>query len=120
MAILLIGKNGQLGWELNRTLVTLGDLTAVDFPEIDMGHPQTLVELVDQIKPQTIVNAAAYTAVDEAEGEREMARNINALAPEVLAVAARRLGAVFVHFSTDYVFDGQKGKPYEEKVFRIP
>jgi len=113
--ILLIGKNGQLGWELHRTLATLGELTAVDYPEIDLEHLETGRELIRQINPQMIVNAAAYTAVDQAETEHERAWNINAIAPGLLAEEARRLNAVFVHYSTDYVFDGTKGAPYLEE-----
>lgn len=112
--ILLIGKNGQLGWELHRTLATLGELTAVDYPEIDLEHPETGRDLIRQIRPQVIVNAAAYTAVDQAETEQERAWKINALAPGMLAEEAQRLNAVFVHYSTDYVFDGKKGAPYIE------
>jgi dTDP-4-dehydrorhamnose reductase len=113
--ILLIGKNGQLGWELHRTLATLGEMSAVDYPEIDLEHPETVRELIRQIRPQLIVNAAAYTAVDQAETEQERAWNINAIAPGLIAEEARRLNAVFVHYSTDYIFDGKKGEPYLEE-----
>ena len=112
--ILLIGNNGQLGWELHRTLATLGELTAVDYPEIDLQHPETGRDLIRQIRPQMIVNAAAYTAVDQAETEQERAWNINALAPRMLAEEAQKLDAIFIHYSTDYVFDGKKGAPYIE------
>lgn len=114
VSILLIGKKGQLGWELNRTLATLGELTAVDYPEIDLEHSETARDLIHQIRPQVIVNAAAYTAVDQAETEQERAWKINAIAPRVLAEEAQRLKAVFVHYSTDYVFDGEKRTPYTE------
>ena len=113
--ILLIGKNGQLGWELQRTLATLGELSAADFPEIDLENPQSVCNLIRQIRPQVVVNAAAYTAVDQAETEQERARKINALAPGILAEEARKVNAVFVHYSTDYVFDGKKGAPYVEE-----
>jgi dTDP-4-dehydrorhamnose reductase len=113
--IFLIGKNGQLGWELNRTLATLGEMTAADYPEIDLEHPESVRDLIRQIQPQVIVNAAAYTAVDQAETDQERAWKINALAPGVLAEEARKLNAVFIHYSTDYVFDGTKGAPYLEK-----
>jgi dTDP-4-dehydrorhamnose reductase len=113
--VLLIGKNGQLGWELHRTLATLGELMAVDYPEIDLEHPETVCKLIRQFRPQVIVNAAAYTAVDQAETEQERARNINAIAPGLLAEEARRINSVFVHYSTDYVFDGTKGAPYTEE-----
>jgi dTDP-4-dehydrorhamnose reductase len=112
--ILLIGKNGQLGWELHRTLAALGELIAVDYPEIDLGQPETGRDLIRRIQPQVIVNAAAYTAVDQAETEQELARKINAIAPGVLAEESRNLKALFVHYSTDYVFDGTKGTPYTE------
>jgi len=113
--ILLFGRKGQLGWELQRTLATLGELTAVDYPEIDLEHPESGRDLIRQVHPQVIVNAAAYTAVDQAETEQERAWNINAIAPGLLAEEARRLNAVFVHYSTDYVFDGKKGTPYIEE-----
>lgn len=113
--VLLIGKNGQLGWELHRTLATLGDLIAMDFPEIDLGQPETGRELIRRIQPQVIVNAAAYTAVDQAETEQELARKINAIAPGIMAEEARRLNALFIHYSTDYVFDGTKGTTYTEE-----
>jgi dTDP-4-dehydrorhamnose reductase len=113
--ILLIGKNGQLGWELHRTLATLGELTAVDYPEIDLECPESGRDLIRQIHPQVIVNAAAYTAVDQAETEQERAWKINTLAPGMLAEEARKLNALFIHYSTDYVFDGTKGAPYVEE-----
>ena len=113
--ILLIGKNGQLGWELNRTLATLGELITVDYPEIDLGRPKTLRDLIRQNRPQVIVNAAAFTDVDEAETEQELAWKINALAPGVLAEEARRMNAAFIHYSTDYVFDGKRGTSYIEQ-----
>ena len=112
--ILLIGKNGQLGWELHRTLCTLGDLTALDFPEVDLEAPQPLVDTIRQLQPEMIINAAAYTAVDKAEIEPERAYRINAIAPGLLAEEARKLKAIFVHYSTDYVFDGKKSSPYIE------
>jgi len=113
--ILLIGKNGQLGWDLNRTLATLGELCAVDYPEIDLERPEKVRDLISQIRPQVIINAAAYTAVDQAETEQARAWKINALAPGVLAEEACHLNAVLIHYSTDYVFDGKKGAPYVEE-----
>ena len=113
--ILLIGKNGQLGWELNRSLLTLGQLFAVDYPEIDLQNPGSYVEVIKEIHPNIIVNAAAYTAVDQAESEKEKNWNINATAPAILAEEARRLKSQFVHYSTDYVFDGTKGNAYLEE-----
>jgi dTDP-4-dehydrorhamnose reductase len=112
--ILLLGKNGQLGWELRRTLACLGDVTALDYPEVDFTHPDQLADLVRSEKPGLVVNAVAYTAVDRAESEAETARLINAVTPEVLAEAAKMVGAGFIHYSTDYVFDGEKGSPYTE------
>ncbi len=113
--ILLIGKNGQLGWELYRSLSLTGELISVDYPEINLEQPDSTRDLLHRIHPTMIVNAAAYTAVDQAETERDRAWQINAIAPGVLAQEARKLGAFFIHFSTDYVFDGQKGVPYTEK-----
>ena len=114
LRILLIGKNGQLGWELHRALCTMGELTAVDLPEVDLEKPKPLLEMIRQFKSEVIVNAAAYTAVDKAESEPERARQINAIAPGILAEEARRINAIIVHYSTDYVFDGKKGAPYTE------
>ena len=112
--ILLIGKNGQLGWELRRTLLPLGEITAVDYPEIDLASEQSTREWVRRAAPQVIVNAAAYTAVDQAESEPDLAMAVNGTAPGVLAEEAKRLGAALIHYSTDYVFDGTKGAPYIE------
>lgn len=106
--ILVIGRRGQVGWELRRTLAPLGELFAFDFPDIDLTKPETLRPLVREIKPDLVVNAAAYTAVDKAEDEIETCRAINAGAPRVLAEEAAALGARFVHYSTDYVYNGRK------------
>lgn len=106
--ILVIGRRGQVGWELRRTLAPLGELFAFDFPDIDLTKPETLRPLVREIKPDLVVNAAAYTAVDKAEDEVETCRAINAGAPRVLAEEAAALGARFVHYSTDYVYNGRK------------
>ncbi len=107
MKILLLGKNGQLGWELQRALAPLGELVALDRHEGgDLGDSDALRATVRRVAPDVIVNAAAYTAVDKAESEPEAARQINALATGVLADEARALGALLVHYSTDYVFDG--------------
>ncbi len=114
MRILLIGKNGQLGWELNRTLFTLGEITVVDYPEIDLADVRSISTLIGEVKPCVIVNAAAYTNVDKAESEPELARLVNAAAPGVMAEAARKSGAALIHYSTDFVFDGKKGSPYIE------
>ena len=112
--ILIIGKNGQVGWELCRTLAPLGDVTAVDFPEIDLSSPDSLRQHLDQSRPNIIVNSAAYTAVDKSETEPDLAMKVNGVAPGILAEAARKSGALLVHYSTDYVFDGTKQSPYLE------
>ena len=114
MRILLTGANGQVGWELVSTLAVLGDLAAVDREECDLADPDQIVRLVREVQPDLIVNAAAYTAVDEAESEPERAFAINARAPGILAEEAKRHGALLVHYSTDYVFDGAKQAPYTE------
>jgi len=106
--ILIIGRRGQVGWELRRTLAPLGELVAVDHPDIDLSDPESLRPLVRDVAPDLVVNAAAYTAVDKAEDEVDLCRRVNAGAPRVLAEEAARLGARMVHFSTDYVYDGRK------------
>ncbi len=116
--ILLFGKGGQVGWELQRSLAPLGELVAVDHDDTevcgDFTNLQGLVETIQALRPNIIVNAAAYTAVDKAESEPKLARIINALAPGVLAQEAKKLGALLVHYSTDYVFDGSGSKPWKE------
>jgi len=112
--ILLLGCNGQLGYELQRSLSGLGRVIARDFPEIDFLQPDALRTLVRDVHPDVIVNAAAYTAVDKAESDEAKARLINAEAPSVLTEEAAALGAIFVHYSTDYVFDGTKSGAYVE------
>jgi len=114
MRILLLGKYGQLGWELHRTLLPLGQVIALDYPEIDFTRPGQLRQLVRETGPDVIVNASAYTVVDKAEAEPQLARLINATAPGVLAETAKDLAAVLIHYSTDYVFDGAKGELYTE------
>ena len=118
MKILLFGKNGQLGWELQRSLAPLGDLIALDRHSQDLcgdlGNLPRLADTVRALRPDVIVNAAAHTAVDKAESEPELARTINALAPAVLAQEAGKLGAWLVHYSTDYVFDGSGSRPWLE------
>ena len=111
---LLIGTNGQVGWELRRTLAPLGRVVAVDYPEIDLTEPVALRRLVQEIRPAVVLNAAAYTAVDKAETEPHLALLINGLAPGILAEAAQQVGAPLVHYSSDYVFDGTKTTPYVE------
>ncbi len=112
--ILLIGKNGQLGWELQRCLSTLGEVIALDYPQIDLGHPETLRPLIRQVAPQLLINAAAYTNVDKAESESDLAWQINAEAPGIMAEEAYSLKTAFLHYSTDFVFNGKKGTPYIE------
>jgi len=114
MKILLLGKNGQLGWELNRTLRTFGDLIALDYPDIDFSNLGSIHNLITEIQPEVIFNATAFTAVDRAEDEPERAMNINAKAPGLLAEVAKERNAVLIHYSTDYVFDGTKKTPYIE------
>lgn len=112
--ILLTGKTGQVGRELIGLLGRLGEVTAVDRQQLDLTKPDAIRQAVRGIGPDLIVNAAAYTAVDRAESEEGVARAINAVAPGVLAEEAKKLGALLVHYSTDYVFDGTKGQPYDE------
>ena len=114
MKILLIGKNGQVGWELRRTLAPLAEVVAVDYPEINFTDVPALRQFVSATRPSVVVNAAAYTAVDKAETETELCRQINAVAPGVLAEEAKKLGALMVHYSTDYIFEGTKKSPYNE------
>lgn len=113
--ILLLGKNGQVGWELQRTLAPLGNVIAMDQDEMDLVRISDIRGKVQDLKPDVIVNAAAYTAVDKAEAEPDLAMAINGDAPGVLAEEAKRIGALLVHFSTDYVFDGTKDTPYTEE-----
>ena len=118
MKILLLGKNGQVGWELQRSLVPLGDVIALDRHSQshcgDLANLDGLAQTVRALRPDVIVNAAAHTAVDKAESESELARTLNALAPGVLAQEASKLGAWLVHYSTDYVFDGSGSRPWTE------
>jgi dTDP-4-dehydrorhamnose reductase len=119
MKILLFGKGGQVGWELQRSLAVLGELTALDFDSTelhaDFTRPAALADTVRTVQPDVIVNAAAHTAVDKAESEPELAHTINAEAPRVLAAEAAALGALLVHYSTDYVFDGSGRLPRDEE-----
>ncbi|WP_225780854.1 dTDP-4-dehydrorhamnose reductase [Xenophilus sp. Marseille-Q4582] len=118
MKILLFGKGGQVGWELQRSLAPLGELVALDFDSTelhgDFSRPEALAATVEAVRPDVIVNAAAHTAVDKAESEPELARALNATAPGVVAAAAQRVGALMVHYSTDYVFDGGGERPWRE------
>jgi dTDP-4-dehydrorhamnose reductase len=112
--ILVTGRNGQVGWELERALAPLGDILACDRTRIDLAIADDIRTAVREAKPDIIVNAAAYTAVDKAEVEPELAMTINGTAPGILAEEARRHGALLVHYSTDYVFDGSKPTAYTE------
>jgi len=112
--ILLTGKNGQVGWELRRTLAPLGDVVAVGHQEMDLANPDSIRRTIREVRPHLIVNSAAYTAVDKAESEPDLAMVINGVAPGIMAEEAKRLNAAIVHYSTDYVFDGTKKLPYIE------
>jgi len=116
--ILIIGDQGQIGWELQRTMATLGDVVAIDLDTkpiaIDLAEPDSIRKAVREIRPDWIINAAAYTAVDKAEEEPELVMAVNGIAPGILAEEAKALGASFIHYSTDYVFDGAATEPYGE------
>lgn len=114
MKILLFGKNGQLGWELNHSLASLGEVVAVGRDEADFSRPGSLRKIIQKISPDVIVNAVAYTAVDKAEDEEALATIVNAVAPGVLAEEALKQKALLIHYSTDYVFDGTKACAYVE------
>jgi dTDP-4-dehydrorhamnose reductase len=114
MRILVLGKNGQVGWELQRSLAALGDVLALDRAGADLSRPESLPDVVRQARPDVIVNAAAYTAVDRAESERALAFRVNAESVDVLARCAAECGAMLVHYSTDYVFDGSGTRPWRE------
>ena len=114
MKLLVTGSNGQLGSELVHTLAPMGEVTATDRTTLDLSRPETIASVIRELKPDVILNAAAYTAVDQAESEPELATLVNATAPGILADEARRSGALLVHYSTDYVFDGTKIGPYTE------
>ena len=118
MNILLLGKNGQVGWELQRSLALLGQVTALDFDSSehcgDFSQPDKVADTVRALRPQVIVNAAAHTGVDKAESEPDLAQLLNATTPGVLAQEAAKTGALLVHYSTDYVFDGSGSRPWTE------
>ena len=122
--ILLLGKNGQVGWELQRSLAALGNLTALDRHSThycgDLADLKGITDTVRSLRPDIIVNAAAHTAVDRAESEPELARALNALAPGVLADESEKIGAGLVHYSTDYVFDGSGSQPWQESDSTAP
>jgi dTDP-4-dehydrorhamnose reductase len=122
--ILLFGKGGQVGWELQRSLAFMGELVALDTDDQklcgDFTQPDDIIQTIHSISPDVIVNAAAYTAVDKAESESELANTINTQAPEILAQESRKLDAWLIHYSTDYVFDGNGVKPWKENDPTIP
>lgn len=120
MKILLFGRNGQVGWELQRSLAPLGQVLALDRAGAeglagDMSDPEAVARTVLQVRPDVVVNAAAYTAVDKAESDQRLARTINAEAPAAIARASQEVGAALVHYSTDYVFDGTGTRPWQEQ-----
>jgi dTDP-4-dehydrorhamnose reductase len=112
--ILLVGRNGQVGYDLQRLLPAYGELIAVDRQQLDLCVPEAICRTIQEIRPHLIINAAAYTAVDQAEKDEQAAHAINALAPAILAQQAKQIGAALIHYSTDYVFDGTKTTPYGE------
>jgi dTDP-4-dehydrorhamnose reductase len=125
MRILLLGKNGQVGWELQRSLAIVGEVVACDFDSpadlrADFTDPESLGAIVRRVRPSAIVNAAAHTGVDKAESEPERAEQINATAPGVLAREAAVLGAALIHYSTDYIFDGTGTEPRDEAAAPAP
>ncbi len=120
MKILLTGKSGQVGYELERSLQGLGEIIALDRSQMDLSDLDQVRDVIRMIKPNLIVNPAAYTAVDKAESEPELAMRINGEAPGVMAEEAKKLGAVMIHYSTDHVFDGTKSTPYLETDHTCP
>ena len=120
MKILITGKDGQLGWELQRSVAGLGDIVATGRQELDLSNPTGIRQLVRSIRPDVVLNTAAYNAVDRAESEPDIALKINAVAPGLLAEECRGLGALLIHFSTDYVFDGKRSTPYAEEDEAVP
>jgi dTDP-4-dehydrorhamnose reductase len=114
MKILLFGCRGQVGWELKRSLAPLGHVVALDKDELDLGDLSSLAKLIRDQNPGLVVNASAYTAVDRAEREPELAQTINGIVPGIMAEEAARVKAPIIHFSTDYVFDGKHAQPYLE------
>lgn len=120
MKILLFGRNGQVGYELERSLQGLGDIIATDSKQINFAHLEQVRKVIVDVQPKLIINAAAYTAVDQAESEADLAMRINGEAPGVIAEEAKKVGATIIHYSTDYVFDGSKSTPYTEDDLPCP
>jgi dTDP-4-dehydrorhamnose reductase len=114
MKTLLFGRKGQLGWELHRALSPLGNVLAMDYPELDLANPSQAAEVIQAEKPDLVVNATAYTDVEKAEEQMDLANQINGVAPGIMAEVCRQQHCVFIHYSTDYVFNGEKGSPYIE------
>ncbi len=115
LRVLITGCNGQVGWHLQRTLAPMGEVTAIDIEHVDLTDLQAVARTVREVAPDIVVNAAAYTAVDKAESEPDLARAINVGAPAKIAEECTRSGALLIHYSTDYVYDGSKQAPYEER-----
>jgi dTDP-4-dehydrorhamnose reductase len=115
LRLLITGANGQVGWHLQRSLAPLGEVTALTRDQLDLADLDAVKRAVREFEPDILVNAAAYTAVDKAESEPDLARNVNALAPAAMGEELARNGCLLLHFSTDYVFDGSKTSPYEER-----
>jgi dTDP-4-dehydrorhamnose reductase len=114
LRLLITGSTGQIGWQLQRTLAPLGEVTARTHTQLNLADPETAARFVRDLAPDVIVNAAAYTAVDKAESEPDLAHTVNAIAPGRIAQELARTGGLLVHYSTDYIFDGTKSGPYEE------
>ncbi|QSJ15380.1 dTDP-4-dehydrorhamnose reductase [Nostoc sp. UHCC 0702] len=114
MKILLTGVTGQVGWELQRTLMTVGEVIPLRRNEMDLTQPNSIRRIIQEVKPDLIVNPAAYTAVDKAESEPELVMATNGIAPGIIAESAKRIGAAMIHYSSDYVFDGTNTTPYTE------
>jgi dTDP-4-dehydrorhamnose reductase len=114
LRLLVTGATGQIGWQLQRTLAPLGEVTACTRSELDLADPDAAAKFVRELAPDIVVNAAAYTAVDKAESEPDLVQTINATAPGRIAAELARTGGLLIHYSTDYVFDGAKASPYEE------
>ena len=112
--ILLTGSDGQVGQELKQTLTSIGEVIAVNRQQLDLTSPNNIKKVIQEIQPNIIVNSAAYTAVDKAENEADLAFAINGIAPTIIAEEANKIGAFLLHISTDYVFDGGKNTPYLE------
>lgn len=120
MTLVLLGCNGQVGWELQRSLAPLGHLICLDRQQADLSQPHKLAATLDALQPSVIINAAAYTAVDKAESDTDLAYTINAEAPAILAAIAKHQHAWLVHYSTDYVFDGSGNTPWQETSIPAP